>query len=70
MPAPNPDILQLQDRDLSILRGLFESPVMMAVHFATVFFDGKPEAAKERMQKLKASGFIAVRLGCVNATYV
>jgi hypothetical protein len=44
--------------------------VTTVAHVATLFFDGKPEAAKERMQKLKASGFTAVRLGCVNATYV
>jgi len=53
--------LQLQDRDLELLRGLFESRVMTAAHITTLFFDGKPETTKRRLQKLKAAGLIAER---------
>ena len=51
----------LQDRDFALLRGLFESRVMTAAHAATLYFDGKGEAAKKRMQKLKSAGFIGNR---------
>lgn len=34
---------------------------MTAAHAATLYFDGKPEAAKKRIQKLKAAGLIAER---------
>jgi hypothetical protein len=51
----------LQDRDVEVLRGLFESRVMTAAHITTLFFDGKPEAAKKRLQKLKAGGLIGER---------
>lgn len=53
--------LQLQNRDLALLRGLFESRVMTADHAATLYFDSKSEAAKKRLQKLKAAGFIGER---------
>ncbi len=53
--------LLLQKRDLSILRGLFESRVMTLAQAADIFFEGKREAAKKRIQKLKAAGFIAER---------
>ena len=53
--------LTLQDRDLDLLRGLFESRVMTAAHVTTLFFDGKPEMSKKRLQKLKAAGLVAQR---------
>jgi hypothetical protein len=53
--------LQIQDRDYALLRGLFESRIMTAGHIATLFFDGKKEAAKKRLQKLKTAGFIGER---------
>jgi hypothetical protein len=55
------DTLQFQDRDLALLRGLFESRVMSAGHSVALYFDGKNEAAKKRLQKLKAAGFIGER---------
>jgi len=55
------DSIVLQDRDLDVLRGLFESRVMTAAHIATLFFDGKPETAKKRLQKLKAAGLVTER---------
>lgn len=48
----------LQDRDLSLLRGLFESRIMTAEHVAALFFIGSREAAKKRLQKIKAASLI------------
>jgi hypothetical protein len=56
-----PNTLQLQDRDLAVLRDLFESRVMTAEHIAALFFNGSREAAKKRLQKLKAAGLIGER---------
>ena len=53
--------LKLQDRDLSLLRNLFESRVMTAGHVARLLFDGKKEATKKRLQKLKAEKLITER---------
>jgi hypothetical protein len=55
------DGIDLRDRDLSLLRGLFECRVMTPLHAAALYFDGKPEAAKKRLQKLKAAGLIGDR---------
>ena len=53
--------LELQARDLDLLRGLFEDRVLSAGHIATLYFDCKREAAKKRLQKLKAAGLIGER---------
>jgi hypothetical protein len=53
--------IKLQDRDLELLRGLFESRLMTLAHAAALHFDGRSEAAKKRIQKLKAAGLIAER---------
>ena len=53
--------IHLQDRDTAILRGLPESRVMTAAHIATLFFASKPEATKNRLQKLKSAGLINER---------
>lgn len=58
--------IDLQNRDLALLRGLFESRIMTLVHVATLYFDGKGEYAKKRLQKLKAAGFISERRRRVN----
>jgi hypothetical protein len=50
------DSLQLQSRDIELLRGLFESRVMTNDHATALYFDGENEAAKKRLQKLKAAG--------------
>jgi hypothetical protein len=55
------DRLQLQTRDLALLRGLFESRVMNPGHIATLYFDGRKPATKQRLHKLKASGLIGER---------
>jgi hypothetical protein len=55
------DSLQLQDRDLALLRGLFECRVMTNDHATALYFDGKSEAEKKRLQKIKAAGLITER---------
>jgi hypothetical protein len=56
----------LQNRDIVFLRGLFESRVMTADHIAALFFDGKREYTKKRLQKIKAAGFMGERRRRVN----
>jgi len=53
------DSIEFQARDFALLTGLFESRLMTARHVAALYFDGKSEAAKKRLQKLKAAGVIA-----------
>ncbi len=53
--------IELQPRDMDIMTGLFDSRVMTLAHIAAMYFDGKPEAAKKRVQRLKAGGWMAER---------
>jgi hypothetical protein len=57
---PTPPIAP-QKRDLALLRGLFECRVMTTDHATVLYFDGKDEAAKKRLQKIKAAGLITER---------
>jgi hypothetical protein len=66
MVIPKLNALQLQDRDFALLRGLFESRIMTAEHIAAIHFDGKPEATKKRLQKLKSASLITERKRRVN----
>ena len=52
---------RLQPRDLRILRALYESRVMTAEHIAALCFNGSYEAARKRLQKLKAAGYVGER---------
>lgn len=61
MRAPKKGSISLQDRDLVLLQGLFESRIMSSAHVSALYFDGRAEAAKKRVQKLKAAGLIAER---------
>src|SRR5215212_4628094 len=56
----------LQERDKDLLICLFESRVMTALHVAVIYFAGSREAAKKRLQKLKAAGLINERQRRVN----
>lgn len=58
--------IELQGRDIDLLRGLFESRIMTAGHVAMLYFGGKREYTKKRLQKLKAAGFISERKRRVN----
>jgi hypothetical protein len=60
------DSISIQDRDLVLLKGLFESRVMTLGHVAMLHFDGRKEAAMKRLQKIKAAGFISERTRRVN----
>ncbi|CAN5716637.1 hypothetical protein BH10ACI4_BH10ACI4_38900 [soil metagenome] len=53
--------VELRPRDYHLLEGLFESRLMTLKHAAVLYFDGKAEAAKKRIQKLKAAGYIRER---------
>jgi len=53
--------ISLQKRDLALLGGLFESRVMTTDHAAALYFEGKGEAAKKRLQKLKTAGLVGER---------
>lgn len=53
--------IQLQARDIAVLRGLFESRVLSLAHTAALYFEGKADAAKKRIGKLKRAGYIGER---------
>ncbi|MDH4482468.1 MAG: replication-relaxation family protein, partial [Rhodoferax sp.] len=54
-------VIEFQPRDFELLRGLFESRLMTQEQATRLYFDGKTEAAKKRLQKLKALRLIAER---------
>lgn len=53
--------VELQPRDIVLLRDLFVSRIMTLSHLAALHFDGRAEAAKKRAQKLKSAGYISER---------
>jgi Replication-relaxation len=53
--------ITVQTRDLSLLRDLFESRVMTSAHAAALHFSGSKDAAKKRLQKLKAAELLSER---------
>src|SRR5579862_5962588 len=55
------DGLEVKERDFAMLRGLFESRVMTTDHATVIYFDGKYDPAKKRLQKLKRAGLITER---------
>jgi Replication-relaxation len=54
--------IDLQERDFALLRGLYESRVMKVSHIAALVFEGKLEAARKRIQKLKKANLILERV--------
>jgi hypothetical protein len=52
---------QLQERDIALLKGLFESRLMTLAQVTAIHFAGAAEAAKKRVQKLKAAGYLTER---------
>jgi hypothetical protein len=44
--------VELQERDLAVLQGLFESRLMTLTHITRLYFNGHAEAAKKRVQRL------------------
>jgi hypothetical protein len=67
VPLPRPTTtldwlcVELQPRDHELLIGLLESRVMTLAHVAVLYFDGKDEMAKKRIQKLKTAGYLRER---------
>jgi Replication-relaxation len=57
--GPSKASLQIQSRDLAVLCGLFESRLMTIAHISSLYFSGRREAAKKRLQKLKSAGLVA-----------
>lgn len=53
--------VQIGDRDIALMRGLFESRIMNSSHICAVHFAGKKAATKKRLQKLKAAGLLGER---------
>jgi Replication-relaxation len=53
--------VEFQVRDLAILRGLLDSRVATIHHLSTLYFGGRLEAARKRIQKLKMAGVINER---------
>ena len=51
----------LQQRDWEIITSLLESRIATTAHIATLHFNGSKDAAKKRLQKLKAAGLIGER---------
>src|SRR2546421_10072466 len=49
------------ERDFDLLRGLFECRIATLAHLSALYFEGRPEAAKQRVHKLKAAGVIDER---------
>lgn len=61
MSRPQRHAFILQPRDHALIRDLFESRVMTTSHIAALHFDGRIEAAKKRLLKLKDGGLIGER---------
>src|SRR5438128_643172 len=53
--------LELQDRDIEIFLGLFESRLMTLEHLTRLYFNNRSEAAKKRVQLLKSGRYLGER---------
>lgn len=58
---PRDIVVELQDRDIAILEDFLVCRIMTTAQAAALFFDGRAEAAKKRLQSLKAAGLLAER---------
>jgi hypothetical protein len=56
-----PNGIAIQPRDLELLRLLLHTRILTLKHVAALVFDGSKEAAKKRVQKLKAAGLVLER---------
>ena len=66
MAAKESVSIQFNARDAALCLALFDSRTMTLPQAARLIFDGKGEAAKKRLQKLKAAGYVAERKRGVN----
>jgi hypothetical protein len=53
--VPQPGI-SFQERDLALLRGLFESRVMTLKHVSALYFEGTGRSRKEAVAKAQSGG--------------
>jgi Replication-relaxation len=53
--------IDFQERDLAIVRGLFDSRIATIHHLSALHFEGRLEAARKRVKKLKRAGIIHER---------
>lgn len=53
--------IDITPRDIALLRGLFETRIMTLAHTSILYFNGKAEMAKKRVQKLKYARLIRER---------
>ena len=53
--------IKITERDLLILRGLFDCRILNIHHFAELFFEGRQDAARKRIKKLQANKLLNVR---------
>ena len=53
--------VELQERDYTVLIGLFESRVMLRSHVIALYFTEQPDYGKKRIQRLVAGAFITER---------
>ena len=53
--------LQIQDRDLEVLKGLYDSRIYMLHHIAALYFCNQREYAKKRVGRLKTAGYLIER---------
>lgn len=51
----------LQPRDFTFLRGLFECRTMTLTHATALYFGGRYEAARKRIQALRGAGYVGDR---------
>lgn len=70
MGSSRPSGVFIQQRDIDIFLGLFESRVAQINHLSLLYFDGNIETAKKRLQKLKRVDFIVERPRTANASAV
>ena len=61
MAAKESVSIQFNARDAALCLALFDSRTMTLPQAARLIFDGKGEAAKKRLQKLKAAGYVGER---------
>jgi hypothetical protein len=61
MPAADLQNVLLQERDFEFLKDLLEVRVLTLDHVRTLYFGGKSEMAKKRVQRLKSAGIVVER---------
>src|SRR4051812_39828498 len=53
--------IEITDRDLQIMRTLYESRIMTLAHVSAIHFEGRSDAATKRVQKLKRAQLVGER---------